>query len=133
MLSLRWNSSNPVSRSILLRQGAIVKVSTMVAGFGMPGMALYSSSKAAINLLTKAWAAEFGPRGVRVNAVSPGPTRTEGTTPMGEGLDQLASQAPTGRVGDPNEIAQAVAYLVGDGASFVQGVVLPVDGGRAAV
>ncbi|WP_194909056.1 SDR family NAD(P)-dependent oxidoreductase [Catenulispora rubra] len=113
--------------------GAIVNVSTMVAAFGMPGMALYGSGKAAVNLLTKAWAAEFGPHGVRVNAVSPGPTRTEGTTAMGDGLDQLASQAPTGRVADANEIAQAVAYLVGDGASFVQGVVLPVDGGRVAV
>lgn len=53
-------------------KGAIVNVSTMVADFGQSGMALYGSSKAAINLLTKAWAAEFGPRGVRVNAVSPG-------------------------------------------------------------
>jgi NAD(P)-dependent dehydrogenase (short-subunit alcohol dehydrogenase family) len=60
-------------------KGAIVNVSTMVADFGAVGMSLYGSSKAAINLLTKAWAAEYGPKGVRVNAVSPGPTRTEGT------------------------------------------------------
>ncbi|MBF9072544.1 SDR family NAD(P)-dependent oxidoreductase [Streptacidiphilus fuscans] len=113
--------------------GAIVSVTTMVAGFGQAGMALYGSSKAAVALLTKAWAAEFGPHGVRVNAVSPGPTRTEGTAPMGDALDQLASQAPAGRVADPREIAEAVAYLVGDGAGFVQGVVLPVDGGRTAV
>src|SRR2546427_5631219 len=64
--------------------GAIVNVSTMVADYGVAGMSLYGSSKAAINLLTKAWAAEYGPRGVRVNAVSPGPTRTEGTDAMGE-------------------------------------------------
>jgi NAD(P)-dependent dehydrogenase (short-subunit alcohol dehydrogenase family) len=51
----------------------------MVADYGAEGMSLYGSSKAAINLLTKAWAAEYGPKGVRVNAVSPGPTRTEGT------------------------------------------------------
>ena len=113
--------------------GVIVNLTTMVAGFGQAGAALYGSSKAAVALLTKAWAAEFGPRGVRVNAVSPGPTRTEGTAPMGEGLDQIAAQAPAGRVADPNEIAQAIAYLSGDGASFVQGAVLPVDGGRAAV
>jgi NAD(P)-dependent dehydrogenase (short-subunit alcohol dehydrogenase family) len=67
-------------------KGAIVNVSTMAADYGAPGMSLYGSSKAAINLLTKVWAAEYGPSGVRVNAVSPGPTRTEGTGAMGEGL-----------------------------------------------
>jgi NAD(P)-dependent dehydrogenase (short-subunit alcohol dehydrogenase family) len=59
-------------------KGAIVNVSTMAADYGAPGMSLYGSSKAAINLLTKVWAAEYGPSGVRVNAVSPRPTRTEG-------------------------------------------------------
>lgn len=58
--------------------------------------ALYGSSKAALVLLTKSWAAEFGPAGVRVNAVSPGPTRTEGTDPMGETLDALAAGGPAG-------------------------------------
>jgi NAD(P)-dependent dehydrogenase (short-subunit alcohol dehydrogenase family) len=114
-------------------EGAIVSVSTMVAEFGMAGMALYGSSKAAVSLLTKAWAAEFGPNGVRVNAVAPGPVRTEGTAPMGEALDQLASAAPANRPADPHEVAQAIAYLAGSGASFVQGVTLPVDGGRTAV
>ena len=71
-------------------KGAIVNLSTMVADYGAPGMSLYGSTKAAINLLTKTWAAEYGPRGVRVNAVSPGPTLTEGTQAMGEGLEQLA-------------------------------------------
>jgi NAD(P)-dependent dehydrogenase (short-subunit alcohol dehydrogenase family) len=78
-------------------KGAIVNVSTMVADYGAPGMSLYGSSKAAINLLTKAWAAEYGPKGVRVNAVSPGPTRSEATEAMGEGVEQLAAQAPAGR------------------------------------
>ena len=78
-------------------QEAIVNVLTMVARFGVAGMALYGSSKAALTLLTKAWAAEFGPSGVRVNTVSPGPTRTEGTEAMGSQLDQLASLAPAGR------------------------------------
>ena len=55
--------------------GAIVNVSTMVAGFGADGMALYGSTKAALDLLTKSWAAEFGPKGVRVNTIRPGPTR----------------------------------------------------------
>ena len=113
--------------------GAIVSVSTMVAEFGHPGMALYGSSKAALSLLTKAWAAEFGPKGVRVNAVAPGPTRTEGTAPMGAALDQLAAMAPAGHAATPDEIADAIVYLVSPRASFVHGVVLPVDGGRAAV
>ena len=113
-------------------RGAIVNISTMVAAFGLNGMALYGSSKAALNLLTKAWAAEFGPSGVRVNAVSPGPTRTEGTAVMGDALDQLAAMAPAGRPASPQEIAAAVVYLASDAASFVHGVILPVDGGRTA-
>jgi NAD(P)-dependent dehydrogenase (short-subunit alcohol dehydrogenase family) len=114
-------------------KGAIVNVSTMVAGFGMPGMSLYGSSKAAINLLTKAWAAEYGPRGVRVNAVSPGPTRTEGTEEMGEALQQLAAQAPAGRPATADEIAEAIVFLATDRSSFVQGANLAVDGGRTAI
>ena len=114
-------------------QGAIVNVGTIVAEYGVAGMALYGSSKAALNLLTKAWAAEFGPRGVRVNAVEPGPTRTEGTVGMGDDLDTLAAQSPIGRPAAPEEIAQAIVYLVSDAASYVQGAVLPVDGGRTAV
>lgn len=114
------------------KSGAIVNVSSMVSEFGVNGMALYGSSKAAIDLLTKAWAAEFGPDGVRVNAVSPGPTRTEGTAPMGDSLDQMASMAPAGRPASPDEIAAAIVYLASDEASFVQGVVLSVDGGRNA-
>jgi NAD(P)-dependent dehydrogenase (short-subunit alcohol dehydrogenase family) len=113
--------------------GAIINITTMVAEFGMAQMALYGSSKAALVLLTKSWAAEYGPSGVRVNAVSPGPTRTEGTAPMGEALDQLASAAPGGRPGLPEEIAAAISYLASGAASFVHGAVLPVDGGRIAV
>jgi NAD(P)-dependent dehydrogenase (short-subunit alcohol dehydrogenase family) len=113
--------------------GAVVNVSTMVAEYGAAGMSLYGSSKAAINLLTKAWAAEYGPQGVRVNAVSPGPTRTEGTAVMGDALQQLAAQAPAGRPAAPEEIAEAIIFLATDRASFIQGAVLPVDGGRTAV
>ncbi len=114
-------------------EGAIVNVTTMVAEFGTAGMGLYGASKAALVLLTKSWAAEFGPAGVRVNAVSPGPTRTEGTAAMGESLDALAAGGPAGRPGTANEIAEAIVFLASDAASFVHGAVLPVDGGRIAV
>jgi NAD(P)-dependent dehydrogenase (short-subunit alcohol dehydrogenase family) len=114
-------------------KGAVVNLSTMVADYGAAGMSLYGSSKAAINLLTKAWAAEYGRSGVRVNAVSPGPTRTEGTESMGEGLEQLAARAPAGRPATADEIAEAVVFLATDRASFVQGAKLAVDGGRTAV
>ena len=113
-------------------KGSIINVLTMVAHFGVAGMALYGSSKAALTLLTKAWSAQFGPNGVRVNAVSPGPTRTEGTEVMGDQLDQLAALAPAGRPAAPEEIASAISYLAGDEASFVHGAVLDVDGGRRA-
>jgi NAD(P)-dependent dehydrogenase (short-subunit alcohol dehydrogenase family) len=113
-------------------QGAIVNVLSMVARFGVAGMALYGSSKAALGLLTKAWAAEFGPSGVRVNAVSPGPTRTPGTDHFGDQVDVLASLAPAGRPASPEEIATAITYLVSGDASFVQGAILDVDGGRNA-
>jgi NAD(P)-dependent dehydrogenase (short-subunit alcohol dehydrogenase family) len=114
-------------------KGAIVNVSTMVADYGASGMSLYGSSKAAMNLLTKAWTAEYGPSGVRVNAVSPGPTRTEGTDAMGEGLEQLAAQAPAGRPATAEEIAEAIVFLATDRSSFIQGAKLAVDGGRTAI
>src|ERR1700733_15903198 len=104
--------------------GAIVNVSTMVADYGVSGMSLYGSSKAAINLLTKTWAAEYGPKGVRVNAVSPGPTHTEGTDAMGESLEQLSAQAPAGRPATAEEIPEAIVFLPKAPASFLQGETL---------
>lgn len=115
--------------------GAIVNISTMVSTFGSAGSAVYASSKAAINLLTKSWAAEYGPRGVRVNAVVPGPTLTEGTIEQygTDRLEALAAKAPAGRVAEPREIAEAIGFLVSDSASFVHGALVPADGGRTAI
>ncbi len=112
-------------------KGAIVNVGTMAAEFGAPGTSLYGASKAALVLLTKAWAAE-GPSGVRVNAVNPGPTRTEGTAVLGEVIDEFAALAPAGRPASPDEIAAAITYLASDDASFVHGAILAVDAGRTA-
>ena len=113
--------------------GAIVNVTTMVASFGLAGMALYGSTKAALTLLTKAWAAEYGSQGVRVNAIAPGPTRTPGTAPMGEGLDQIAATLPLQRPATADEIAAAALFLGSDEASYINGAVLAVDGGRTAI
>ena len=114
-------------------RGAIVNVTTMVASFGMAGMAAYGSSKAALDLLTKSWAAEFGAAGVRVNAVSPGPTRTEGSAVMGDNLDGLATTTPLQRVGTPEEVAAGIVFLASDEAALIHGATLPIDGGRLAV
>jgi NAD(P)-dependent dehydrogenase (short-subunit alcohol dehydrogenase family) len=113
--------------------GVIINVSTMVAEFGLDGMALYGSTKAALELLTKAWSAEFGPKGIRINAVAPGPISTEGTEGMRDAQGYLASLAPARRLGTADEIAAAILYLASPGAAFTHGVVLPVDGGRVAV
>ncbi len=113
--------------------GSIVNVSTMVASFGQAGMAMYGASRAALELLTKTWAAEYGPSGVRVNAVAPGPTRTRMMEAIPEEMvNQLAALAPAGRVAEPEELASAIVFLASDDASFVQGVTLAVDGGRVA-
>jgi NAD(P)-dependent dehydrogenase (short-subunit alcohol dehydrogenase family) len=92
-------------------KGAIVNVSSMVGDFGIAGMAVYGSSKAALNLLTKAWAAEFGPKGVRVNAVSPGADSHRRTGRHGRGNAQLASMAPAGHPATPEEIADAIVCI----------------------
>ncbi|HEX3511971.1 MAG TPA: SDR family NAD(P)-dependent oxidoreductase [Solirubrobacteraceae bacterium] len=113
--------------------GAIVNVTTMVAEFGMPGLSAYGASKAAVALLTKVWAAEYAARGVRVNAVSPGPTRTANAESMGDGFNQIVSTIPAGRAAEPQEIADAIVFLASDRASYINGAVLPVDGGRLAV
>ena len=113
--------------------GAIINVTTMVAEFGMAGLSAYGASKAATALLTKAWAAEYGPHGVRVNAVSPGPTSTPGTEAMGDGFDAIVSTIPLGRAAQPDEIAETILFLASDRASYLNGAIVPVDGGRVAV
>lgn len=113
--------------------GAIINVSTMVASFGLPGMSAYGASKAALELLTKSWAAEYGPQGIRVNTVAPGPTRTPGTAGAGDMLDNLASSLPLRRPAAAEEIANAIVYLASRDASFITGAIVPADGGRVAV
>jgi NAD(P)-dependent dehydrogenase (short-subunit alcohol dehydrogenase family) len=113
--------------------GSIINISTMAATIGMNGLAAYGASKAALESLTKAWTAEYAARGVRVNTIAPGPTRTAATAAMGELFDVLASSTPAGRGATPDEIAAAVSFLASDDASFIYGAILPADGGRVAV
>jgi NAD(P)-dependent dehydrogenase (short-subunit alcohol dehydrogenase family) len=115
--------------------GSIVNVTTMVAEVGMAGAAAYSASKAAVAGLTRSWAAEFAPQNIRVNAVSPGPTTTEGTTAvMGpEGISAVGSTVPLNRPASVEEIAHVVVFAASPRASYVTGAVLAADGGRAAV
>jgi NAD(P)-dependent dehydrogenase (short-subunit alcohol dehydrogenase family) len=115
------------------RGGSIVNVGTMVAHFGMPGASAYGASKAAIASLTQTWAAEYGPQGVRVNTVSAGPTRTEGTEGMGDDLEGLGQTTPLGRTASPEEIAEAIVFLASPRSSYVNGAILAADGGRTAV
>ncbi len=114
--------------------GAIVNISTMVASFGMPGLSIYGASKAALESLTKFWAAEYSGSGVRVNAVAPGPVATPGTAAMPpEAIAFIESTVPQRRSADPEEIANTIVFLASDAASFVTGATLAVDGGRTAV
>ena len=112
--------------------GVIINISTMVAARGAAGMAAYGATKAALESLTRSFAAEYGPSGVRVNALALGPTRTEVTAGMGDLLDSLAAASPLGRANEPEEVAELVTYLAGDGARPLTGVVLAVDAGRTA-
>ena len=114
--------------------GAVINLGSWIARLGIPISSLYSSTKGAMETLTRAWAAEFGPRGVRVNAISPGVVRTpdpEETEPHPGDVMMLGT--PAGTVGSPSAIAQAAVYLGSDEASFVHGAVLDVDGGRTTV
>jgi NAD(P)-dependent dehydrogenase (short-subunit alcohol dehydrogenase family) len=113
--------------------GAIVNVTTIAADLGMEGMGVYGASKAALNLMTRSWAAEFGPSGVRVNAVSPGTIRTPSVEILGETLDHLGAQSPAGYVAAPEEVAKVIAFLASDDASYIHGAVVSVDGGRTVV
>jgi NAD(P)-dependent dehydrogenase (short-subunit alcohol dehydrogenase family) len=113
--------------------GAIINVTTMAAEFGMPGLSAYGASKAAVVLLTKAWAAEYGPSGVRVNAVSPGPTHTAGTDAMGDAFNAIVATIPMGRAAQPAEIAQTIVFLASNRASYTNGAIIATDGGRTAV
>jgi 3-oxoacyl-[acyl-carrier protein] reductase len=110
--------------------GAIVNVSSIVGEMGNGGQAAYAASKAGLIGLTKAVAKELASRNIRVNAVTPGFITTDMTAALNDELKQkMADAIPLGRIGDPEEIAKAVAFLASDAASYITGETLKVNGG----
>jgi len=112
------------------RRGSIVSISSVVGRRGNAGQINYSSAKAGLIGLTKSLAREVASRNVRVNAVAPGYIETEMTGALDEtARNAIIQQIPLGRIGTPEGVADAVAFLAGDSASFITGAVIPVDGG----
>jgi NAD(P)-dependent dehydrogenase (short-subunit alcohol dehydrogenase family) len=114
--------------------GAIINLGSWVARLGIPVGALYASTKGALETLTRAWSAEFGPSGVRVNGISPGVIRSPALDPsLPHPAESMMRGTPDGRPGGPESIAHAAVYLASDDARFVHGTVIDVDGGRIGV
>jgi NAD(P)-dependent dehydrogenase (short-subunit alcohol dehydrogenase family) len=111
--------------------GNIINVGSMAGQIGLPGGAAYGATKAAQAALTRAWAAEFSPGGVRVNAVAPGPVFTSGAAP--DRTERLGSTTLVKRAAKAEEIADVIAFLASASASYITGAIIPVDGGRTAV
>jgi NAD(P)-dependent dehydrogenase (short-subunit alcohol dehydrogenase family) len=114
--------------------GSIVNVSTMVAELGMPGSSAYAATKAALASLTRTWAGEFAGFGVRVNAITVGPTKTGGTDGMSEEeVGFVVGLTKLGRSAEPAEIAEAIVFLASPRSSYMTGANLAADGGATAV
>ena len=113
-------------------RGSIVSVSSMAGGVGLVGGAAYGATKAALESMTRSWAAEYSASGVRINAIAPGPVYTP--TPSGpEFITALGETTPMNRASQPEEIAEVVAFLASPRASYVTGATVAADGGRRAV
>ncbi|MCK2218253.1 SDR family oxidoreductase [Actinomadura sp. ATCC 31491] len=116
------------------RGGSIVNVSSTAAALGLPQMAVYGATKAALESLTRTWAAEFAASNVRVNAVAPGPmTTSKVVAVMGPDVGGMGLTTALRRAADPAEVAQVIAFLAGDQAGYVTGAVVAADGGRTAI
>jgi NAD(P)-dependent dehydrogenase (short-subunit alcohol dehydrogenase family) len=109
--------------------GSIVSLSSMSGGVGLVGGAAYGATKASLEAMTRAWAAEYSASGVRVNAIAPGPVYT----PASGRTEALGKTTPMQRAAQPEEIAEVVAFLASPRASYITGTTVAVDGGRRAV
>jgi NAD(P)-dependent dehydrogenase (short-subunit alcohol dehydrogenase family) len=115
-------------------QGSVINVTTVAASTPAAGAGIYGASKAALELLTKLWADEFGAAGVRVNAVAPGPTVTLGSAAFESDLiEGLGRTTAIGRTAEADEIANVVAFVASPAASYVSGAIVTVGGGAQAI
>ena len=112
-------------------KGSIINVSSMAGQIGLAGAAAYGATKGAMSSMTRAWAAEFSPSGVRVNAIAPGPVFTAGALP--ERIEALGSTTLLNRAANVDEIAEVVGFLASPRASYITGAIVAADGGRTAI
>lgn len=112
-------------------QGSIINLASMAGTIGLAGGAAYGATKAAMASMARSWAAEFSPRGVRVNAVAPGPVHS--TPERSDLIDRFGKTTLLGRGAQVDEIAEVIAFLASDKASYLTGSVLAADGGRTAI
>ncbi len=124
-----------IVRGMIARgRGSIVNVTTMAARIAMPGLSVYSATKAAMESLTRTWAAEFAGVGVRVNSVAPGPTATDKViAKWGDAFQDLGRTTLLARPAAPSEIAAVILFLASDRSSYITGSTLAADGGRTAI
>lgn len=130
-LTATWRlAKRVVPKMMRARWGRIVVLSSVGAYVGAPGQANYAASKAGLIGLARSIAREYGPRGITANVVAPGPIDTDMLAALPEDKRAaMAAQVPVGRIGHPEEVAAAVAFLASEGAAYVNGAVIPVDGG----
>ena len=128
-------SREVVKSMIENKKGSIVNISSMASQYGLPKVIAYSASKGAIESMTRAMAAELSPKGIRVNCIAPGFIATDMSAKAlnndKERKDKVLSRTPMGILGAPSDIGDAALFLASEEASFITGVVLPVDGGNS--
>jgi NAD(P)-dependent dehydrogenase (short-subunit alcohol dehydrogenase family) len=131
-----FSLSREVVRQMAVRKkGCIINISSMASQYGIPKVIAYTASKSAIEGMTRAMAVELSPKGIRVNCIAPGFIATEMSAKAlnsdPERMHKAMSRTPMGVMGEPSDIGDTALFLASDGAKYITGVVLPVDGGNS--